>query len=284
MLIIPVKSVNLMDEELAKNIGYYYYVLKELYPDNEYNVNELATRLQKEQSNTSTLVSRLDKRGLIETRKEEREGRPFKYIKLSSPVRRVINSILEASKPEEKGAWQPQPGEVKLCLEALEARETEESHSAFLSELGAILSSGYWDSKLDDFFIKTLSHPERYKGEIKELLQADPKNSEKREAFFKRERERIYDLVRRPSKLSSLAFKVFVDVSEGKEALDRMEEALKGEEAETVITAAHGYSRTLYDKFGLDFKRFLRKTLKHERKPVRSQARDIMNLISKSRR
>jgi len=274
--------VQLTDEELASNIGRYYYVFEELYPDDEYTVSELASRLGKDVSNTSTILKRLIKRGLLKQRLQERKGRPLKYISLSSDVKGIIRSIVEAMKPV-KGAWQPQPDEVKFCLEALETKDTKEMREAFLSDLRSILSSGYWDLQLDVFFNEALGHPDDVEREIMELLNAHPKNSEKIETFFRREKERIYDLVRRPDDISLAAFRVYVDVGEGNEVLDKIEADLEGENAEMVIKAVHGYGWPLYEKFGLDFKKFLFKALKHEKEPVRSLALEIMKTISKSR-
>lgn len=266
------------EERQAKLIARRYRILRELYPGRSYTLTELrdSPYIDTDLGNLSRYIADLEKKKVI--------LRTDRHIKIASKIQKVIDSIIEAAKPEEEKPWQPQPDEVKLCLEALEARETEETRKAFLSDLRSILKSGYWDDQLKDFFTKALSHPENVEKEIQELLQAQPKNPEKIEAFFKSKRERIYDLVRRPSDLSSVAFRVFVDVSEGKEVLDKMEAALEGEEAETVITAAHSYGWPLYEKFGVDFKRLLLKALKHEREPVRCRALEIMKTISQSRR
>ena len=267
------------EEKLVKLIAknWRYRILRELYPNRSYTFTELSDspHIRPDIGNLSRYIAELKKNGVI--------LRPERKIKLPSKIQNLIYSIIEAAKPEEEKPWQPQPDEVQLCLEALEDRETEETRNAFLSDLRSILKSGYWDDQLKDFFTKALSHPENVEKEIQELLQAQPKNPEKIEAFFKSKRERIYDLVRRPSDLSSVAFRVYVNVSEEKEVLNKMEAALEGEEAETVITAAHNYGWPLYEKFGLDFKRLLLKALKHEREPVRRRALEIMKTISQSR-
>jgi hypothetical protein len=182
------------------------------------------------------------------------------------------NTILEMP-------WQPQSGEVKLCIEALEAKDTEEMHKANLSELISILNSGYWDKQLDRFFSKALDSSEVYEEEIERLLRADPRNREKIELFFKNNRNKIYDLIKSSGRLCSLALRIFVDVSEGREALDRMEEELKGEGADRVLMAAQVCGRKLYEKFNLDFKRFLHSALRHESEIVKESALNIMNEI-----
>jgi hypothetical protein len=185
----------------------------------------------------------------------------------------------ETTTLEEK-PWQPQSGEVKLCIEALEAKDTGEIHTAYLSVLRSILNSGYWDKQLEDFFNSALDSPAGHEEEIDRLLRAEPRNPEGRELFFKGKKDKIYDLVKSSGRFGSLALRIFVDVSEGREALDRMEEDLEGEGAERVLMAAKGCGRKLYEKFGLNFKIFLHKALGHESKIIKQYALDLMNEIS----
>jgi len=175
--------------------------------------------------------------------------------------------------------WQPQPEEVKQCIEALEAKDTEETHKAFLSELRSILNSGYWDNQLEAFLIKILDNPEAHEEEIDRLLRAEPRNRERIELFFKSNRDKIYDLVKSSDALSSTALSIFVDISDSKEDLKMIEEALEGEGAERVLMAAQGYGWKLYKKFNLDFKKFLQKALRHESEIVRQCALNLMSEI-----
>lgn len=279
----------LTGEELAKKVGAFYYVLILLYHDKKLKVGEIATILKKRPNNVSTLITKLEGFGLVKTWKEERKGkglkkgRPFKYVSLSDPVRNMLKTTIETTENKEK-PWLPQPGEIKLCIEALENGGSKETRIAFLSELGSILGSGYWDDILEGFFIKALDEPERYDGEIEKLLRAQPRNNKMIELFFKSKRNKIYDLVKSSGRLSSLALRIFVDVSKEREALDKMEEGLKGEEAERVLSAAKDYGRSLYEKFGLDFKIFLHKALEHESEAIRESALALMKEISSSRR
>lgn len=267
------------EEKLVKLIAknWRYRILRELYPNRSYTFTELSNspHIRPDIGNLSRYIAELKKNGVI--------LRPERKNKLPSKIQNLIYSIIEAAKPEEEEPWQPQPDEVKFCLEALETRETTEMREAFLSDLRSILNSGYWDPQLEVFFTAALSHPDDVEREIMGLLTAHPKDPENIEAFFKREKERIYDLVKISGDISSAAFRVYVDVGEGKEVLDKIEADLDGENAETVITAVHGYGWPLYDKFGLDFKRLLFKALKHERESVRSLALKIMETISQSR-
>lgn len=274
----------LTGEELAKKVGAFYYVLILLYHNERLKVGEIATILRKRPNNVSVLITKLEGFGLVKTWKEKREGgRPFKYVRLSDPVRDILKNTIEVSVEEEK-PWLPQPGEIKLCIETLESGGSKETRIAFLSELGSILGSGYWDDLLEGFFIKALDEPERYDGEIEKLLRAQPRNTKMIELFFRAKRNKIYDLVKSSGRLSSLALRIFVDVSKGREALDKMEEGLKGEEAERVLSAAKDYGRSLYEKFGLDFKMFLHKALEHESETIRESALALMKEISSSRR
>lgn len=269
----------LEDEKLAKAVGKHYHILKEFYPDKEYTVSELAVILKKRQSNTSRLVNSLSKLGLVETWKEKRSGRPYKHVKLSGPVREVMENILEVAKTKGE-IWRPQPSEVELCLKALEVRGSKETHIAFLSELESILNSGYWDSRLEKFFDRALDNPERYGWELNKLLRDLPKKSGEAYLFFRKEKDKIYSLVKSSGRLSSLALSLFVDISEGKEILDKMEVSLKGEDPERVLAAAQDHGRKLYKKFGVDFKVFLYKALEHKSEPVRQSALSLMKEIS----
>jgi len=268
------------EEELLKLIAqkWRYRILRELYPNRSSTFTELSDSPHMKEvdiGNLSKYINELSENGVI--LKQERKNT------LPSKIQDLIHSIIEAAKPEEEEPWQPQPDEVKLCLDALKASDTREMREAFLSDLRSMLNSGYWDLQLEAFFDKALGHPDDVEREIMELLNAQPKNREEIEAFLRREKERIYDLVKRPGDISSAAFRMYVDVSKGKEVLDKIEADLQGENAEMVIKAVHGYGWPLYEKFGLDFKKFLFKALKHEKEPVRSLALEIMKTISQSR-
>jgi len=267
------------EEKLVKLIAkkWRYRILRELYTNRPSTLTELSISPQMgvDMGNLSRYIDELYKNGVI--------LKQDKKIKIPSKIQDLIHSIIESAKPEEEEPWLPQPDEVKLCLEALEAGDTTEMREAFLSDLRSMLNSGYWDLQLEAFFDKALSHADDVEKEIMEFLNAHPKNPEKIEAFFKREKERIYDLVKRPGDISSAAFRVYVDVCKEKEVLDKIEADLEGEKAEMVIKAVHGYGWPLYEKFGLDFKKFLYKALKHEKEPVRSLALEIMKTISQSR-
>lgn len=266
---------------LANLIAKRYVILRQLCTGGSYRLTNLRGDLddfrdahaQKplELGNLSTYIKVLESNGLV-----LKEGRE---IKPSNLAQTFVYAIMEAATPEEM-LWQPQPEEVKLCIEVLEAKDNEETTKAFLSELRSILNSGYWDNQLEDYFSKALDSPERYEEEIDRLLRADPRNRERIELFFKNESDKIYDLVESSGRLSSLALRIFVDVSEGKKALERMEEDLKGEGAERVLMAAQGCGRKLYEKFKLDFKKFLRKALGHESETVKELALDLMKEIT----
>lgn len=199
-------------------------------------------------------------------------------------VKEIAGEWALTSYPLDEKPWRPKPGDVKLCLKALMGRETEEVRNGFLWDLGSILDSGYWDLQLEDFFTKALNHPEDFKKEIEELLRARLNRPEEIDVFLKSKRERLYDLAKRPSEICSRAFGAFLDVSEGREVLDKLEAALEGEEAEAVIAAAQHYHRSLYDKYGLEFMRILHKALKHERGSVREIAVETMKEIARRRR
>lgn len=275
---VPLKKEEVeREKKLANLVVKRYEILRVLYTDEGHTLTPLRLSLDNfrdkpmDISNLSNYISGLKDIGLV-----QKDGRE---IKLSSAAQEIVYAIVEAARPEEKKPWQPQSGEVKLCIEVLEAKHNEETNKAFLPELRSILNSGHWDNQLEDFFSKALDSPERYEEEIDRLLRADPRNRERIELFFKNKRDKIYDLVKSSGRLSSLALRIFVDVSEGREALDRMEDDLKGEGAERVLMAAQGCGRKLYEKFKLDFKRFLRKALGHESEKVKEFALDLMNEI-----
>lgn len=276
---VPLKKEKVEREiKLTKLVHGRYEILRVLYTNEGHTLTPLRHFLENyrgknvDLSNLSNYIKELKEKGLI-----LKEGRE---IKLSSTAQEIIYAIMEAARPKDEKPWQPQPGEVKLCIEVLEAKDNEETTKAFLSELRSILNSGYWDNQLEDYFSKALDSPERYEEEIDRLLRADPKNSERIELFFKNESDKIYDLVESSGRLSLLALRIFVDVSEGKKALERMEEDLKGEGAERVLMAAQGCGRKLYEKFKLDFKKFLRKALGHESETVKELALDLMKEIT----
>lgn len=272
----------LKGEELAKKVGTFYYVLILLYHDKKLKIGDIAIILKKRPNNVSALITKLEGFGLVQTWNEERTGgRAFKYVRLSDPVRNILKTMIEVKENKEK-PWLPQSREVKFCIEVLKKKGSKETHIAFLTELGSILSSGYWDEQLKEFFIDALDDPERYEGEIEKLLRAQPRNTKMIELFCKTKRNKIYDLVKSSGRLSSLALRKFIDVSKEREALDKMEEGLKGEEAERVLSAAKDYGQNLYKKFGLDFKMFLHMALEHESEAIRESALELMKEIFSS--
>jgi len=271
------------EKGLATLIAKRYEILRALYPefigvDISYTLTELRDCLDErvDLGNLSKYVSDLKEKKLI--------IKQVKHIKLASKTQKIIQSLIEATKPEEEKPWQPQPEEIKLCLEALVAKETEEVRDGFLWDLGSILDSGYWDLQLEAFFTEAFNNPEDFEGEIKELLRARLNKPEKIDVFLKSKREKLYDLAKRPSGISSRAFGAFIDVSEGREVLDKLDAALEGEEAETVFAAAQYHHRSLYEEFGLEFTRILHEALKHERGSVRKIAVETMKEIARNRK
>ena len=267
------ESVISKEEKLVKLIAQRYRILRKLYSNRTYTLTELQSSLAKRINlgNLSRYIGNLEQNSLV--LKEDNN------ISLSRKTQKFISSFIELERTEEEKLWMPEPEEVRLCLEALEARETKEMYEAFLSDLGSILKSGYWDAQLKKYFTKALSDPMNFEKDIMKLLQAQPENSDKINAYLKTVREEIYYLVNKSDELRSLAFRVYVDVSEDKEVLDKIDMALDGEDAENIILAVHGYCKTMYKKYGVDFKRLLLKALKHEREIVKSQALEIMKMI-----
>ena len=270
---IPHESVISKEEKLVKLIEQRYRILRTLYSNRTYTLTELQRSLAKRPNlgNLSRYIGNLEENSIV--LKEDNN------ISLSRKAQKFISSFIELERTEEEKLWMPEPEEVGLCLEALEARETKEMYEAFLSDLGSILKSGYWDARLKKYFTKALSDPMNFEKDIMKLLQAQPENSDKINAYLKTVREEIYYLVNKSDELRSLAFRVYVDVSEDKEVLDKIDMALDGEDAENIIFAVHGYCKAMYKKYGVDFKRLLLKALKHEREIVKSQALEIMKMI-----
>ena len=258
-----------------------YNILRVLYPGDNYTLTKLKDLLENledktiDLGNLSRYITVLADNGLV----LKEDGK----IKISSEAQEIVYAFVEATRPEDEKPWQPQPEEVKLCIDALKAKSNEKMNAAFLSELGSTLNSGYWDKQLTVFFISALDSPAGHEEEIDRLLRADPRNRENIELFLKNNKDKIYDLVQSSGRNCMLALRIFVDVSDGREALDKMEEDLKGEGAERVLMAAKGYGRKLYEKFNLDFKKFLHKALEQENEIVKHAALNLMNEIQFTR-
>lgn len=93
------------DKELVKIIYRRYEILKELFPDREYTLTELASRVGMDPGNLSRYITSLERNKLVRAEEKERErGRPFRYVKLTDGVKKIIASFIEATqqKPEKK--------------------------------------------------------------------------------------------------------------------------------------------------------------------------------------
>ena len=93
------------DKELVKIIYRRYEILKELFPDREYTLTELANRVGIDSGNLSRYITSLERNKLVRSEEKERErGRPFRYVKLTDGVKKIIASFIEATqqKPEKK--------------------------------------------------------------------------------------------------------------------------------------------------------------------------------------
>ena len=175
--------------------------------------------------------------------------------------------------------WQPQLEDFTRCIKGLDAKANPETRKAYLPFLKNILRSGRWVNKLGDFLFMALNNLKEYEEVIDRLLHASPKNRENIERFFKSNRDKIFDLVKSSDRLGSQALSISVDVFEGREVLDKLEEALEGEGAERVLKAVQGYGWKLHGKFKKDFRDFLQKALDHESEKVRQIASNIMREI-----
>ena len=262
------------EKKLASLTAKRYDILRVLYTGHEYILTELKGTLNNledktiDLGNLSRYITRLDDNGLV----LKEDGK----IKISSSAQEIVYAIMEAARPEEEKPWLPQQGDINLCISFLEDPENEKIREAFLFDLGDILKSGYWDNKLGSFFSKALENSERYGKEIDVLLQARPRNQENIEVFFKKKKDKIFDLVKSSDRHSILALSIFVDASDEGKVIDMMEKGLEEEGAERIIIAAHGCGQKLYEKFGLDFKKFLSKALVHESEKVKNFAVAIM--------
>lgn len=90
------------DEEIVRIVGRRYRILKELYPDEEYNLTDLAETTGMDKGNLSKYIHKLEKDWkLVKTREGESErGRPFKYIRLTESAKRIVASMIDATQPK----------------------------------------------------------------------------------------------------------------------------------------------------------------------------------------
>lgn len=90
------------DEELVGIVKRRYRILKELYPDKEYNLTDLAETTEINKGNLSRYIPKLEKEyKLVKTReKESARGRPFKYTRLTESAKRIVASLLDAAQPK----------------------------------------------------------------------------------------------------------------------------------------------------------------------------------------
>lgn len=268
------------EKKLASRTARRHYILRMLYLSDGYILTDLRKKLEEleektiDTGNLSRYIGKLEKDGLII--KEDRK------IKLSSSGQEIVYAIMEAARPEEEKPWWPQQEEVELCLEILNTAKTKEVFSGFINELVAILYSGYWDKKLEDFFNEKLNDPEHYWSEISVLLRSQPRDSKGVETFIKSKKDEIYALIGKPN-LSSLALRAFLNISSREEAKEKIKESLDGEGAVIFLRVAKGHGRELYEKLGPELKAFLRDAMEQGSESVRSRALELMYEITSAK-
>jgi len=113
-----------------------YLILRELFPEKEFYIRELANKIEIDDSNLSRYIIRLEEDGLVTTKKVPRkQGKPLKYVRLTAPGRNIINSIIEAAKTPPEQLEPADPENFELYLKMMGPDEDEDVRQMASEEL-----------------------------------------------------------------------------------------------------------------------------------------------------
>ena len=121
---------------LVKLVKGRYLILRELFPDKEFFLRELATMMEIDDSNLSRYVTRLEEVGLVISRNVPRtQGKPLKYVRLTALGRNVVNSIIEAAQTPQEDLKPADPGNIEFYLKMMGPDENEDVRQIASEEL-----------------------------------------------------------------------------------------------------------------------------------------------------
>ncbi len=90
-------------------------ILNALFPDKEYYIGEIAKKIDKDRSNVGKYVSNLHEADLVSIREkqERKQGKKYKYVKLTEEARNIWKTFREAVREKKKKVDKP-PSDKKI--------------------------------------------------------------------------------------------------------------------------------------------------------------------------
>lgn len=159
---------------LVESVKGRYLILRSLFPEKEFYIRELANKIDIDDSNLSRYIIRLEEDGLVTSKKVPRkQGKPLKYVRLTAPGRKIINSIIDAAKTPPEQLEPVDPKNIEFYLKMMGSDENEGVRQMASEEL-VILCRDYDVTSDENIlpFLKEKMEDSEYKHILPNLLHA----------------------------------------------------------------------------------------------------------------
>ena len=277
-----------------------YLILRELFPENEFYIRELATEIEIDDSNLSRYVMRLEEEGLVSTRKVTRKrGKPLKYVKLTALGRNIIHSIIEAAKTLKEQLNPADPDNLEFYLNRMSPDENEDIRQIASEEL-VIICRNYdviSDDKVVSFLKKAMRDPD-YKQILPNLLHAllgiirNTGNEKTHKRIRSNLKKTLKDLIGQPSETSPereariryTSLEVLTALSDGEETYTELVGLLRSliEEAAPFAHAARHLILSKHPDKKNEMRRTLFKMLANPDEDLKRRVEDHIRELRKS--
>jgi DNA-binding MarR family transcriptional regulator len=153
-----------------------YLILRELYPDNDIHLSELANRTRIDDGNLSGYVIELSDRGLLSVRSEKGErsrGKPRKMVRLTEASRGFVDSLIRLAGSAPASHDPADTSDIGFYLHTMDDSKNIEAQSMAAEEFRALCHNYLvmHDDRVLPFLRKRIFDP-KYKALQDDLLNA----------------------------------------------------------------------------------------------------------------
>jgi len=153
-----------------------YQILRQLYPDNEIPLGELADRTRIDDGNLSRYVIELSKKGLLSVRSEKGErsrGKPRKMVRLTEASRGFVDALVKLAGSVPASLEPADTNDIDFYLETMEDSHNVEAQKMAAEEFRALCHNHLvmHDDRVLPFLRKRI-FDQKYRALQEELLNA----------------------------------------------------------------------------------------------------------------
>lgn len=153
-----------------------YRILRELYPDNEVHLGELAVRTGVDDGNLSRYVAQLSERGLLGVRSEAGErsrGKPRRMVRLTEASRGFVDALIKLAGSAPASLEPADANDIGFYLETMEDSHNVEAQRMASEEFRALCYNSLvmYDDRVLPFLREKIFDP-MYKALQEDLLNA----------------------------------------------------------------------------------------------------------------